>query len=362
MKKEPLYLYKGLTVKTFATILFAVYMVLTVAFGVYLYNAKTTSAQNHIDRMDPSIISVDYTEGDYTEVLVGTYIDSIKNVDIANSSFESTFYIWFAWDGATDFDPGSSFQLVGGEILSKETVSEHYTDGGENYQRYKVTASFEKHYDLTRVSLEDHLLNFYIEDSTRDSAKLRYVADTEQTAISSRVNVAGFDNSDEVQSVVKPHEYKSTYSSPSADGNRVFSQYVVGVPVARADVGFYLKIAVPFLLSVFLGLMALWSHRTGADALGLSGASFFGVVANAYIVTSYVPSNGGSFGILDMINVASLMTVLLVATVSIISLTLRSQNEDSDVAGALDLSCFAALTAGYLIFNIVVPICASSMF
>lgn len=351
----------GIPVRIIAILLFAIYLAITVGFGAYLYNIKTSSASSHADRMDASVTSVDYTEGDYTEVAVGMYIDALRNISIADSSFEAVFYLWFTWEGDPAFSPGDSFQMVGGFIDDKELVSEHYNEDGTNYQRYKVTATFDKYYDLTRVSLEDHMLNIYIEDTTRDSSRLRYVADEAQTAISSRVSIPGFENSDVVQSVVKPHEYKSTYSSPSANGNRVFSQYIVGVEIERSDAGFYLKVAVPFILSVMLGLMALWSHRTGADALGLSGASFFGVIANAYIVTSFVPSNGGSFGVMDVVNFGSLLTVLLIVCVSIVSLTIRNEEEQSDTAMTLDRSCFVALAAGYAMFNIVIPLCASSI-
>ncbi len=340
---------------------FVIYLIMSTIFGMQLHKNKAESNIHHAERMGTET-DVEYTEGDFTEVKVGLYVDSLTNINIAESEFGAVFYLWFAWEGDKDLNPGGNFQFVGGEIDPDGTslVSEHY-DGTSNYQRYKVTATFNKTYDLARVSLEDHLLNIYMEDTTRDSAKLRYVPDLEQTNISSRAKIPGFNVGEKVQLVTKPHVYRSTYSSPGADGDRVFSQLIVGIPIQRSDLGFYMKIVLPFYLSVALALMALWSHKTGADALGLSGAAFFGVVANAYVVNSIVPSNGGSFGILDMINIGSLTTVLMAVLVSIIALTIRSKDENSLRAKHIENYCFYSILVGYVIFNIVVPISASSI-
>ncbi len=340
-----------------------IYVVITGTFGFILHNNKIEAANKHAERVDPTITSATYPEGDYKEVEIGMYVESIRNVSIADSSFEAVFYLWFSWEGETSFSPGDTFQIVGGQIEEKEVVSEHYEDGGHNYQRYKVTAIVDKYYDLTRFSLEDHMMNIYIEDTTRDGAKLRYVADTDETNISSRVQIPGFEVYDGIHSAVKPHSYKSTYSSPSADGadERVFSQYIVGIPIEREDIGFFLRIIVPYFLSVLLGLFSLFAHKTDADSLGLSGASFFGVVANAYVVSALVPPNGGGFGMTDMINAVSLMSVIFIVMMSLYSLNKRNQleeGEDSEHLRAIDLAAFFAITIGYTLFSIIIPICA----
>ncbi len=350
------------SVLTVFFIITLIYLSITSVFGFVLHNNKTEAHKKHAERVDPSITSATYPDGEYTEVEIGMYVESIRDVSIADSSFEAVFYLWFTWEGETDFSPGESFQIVGGQIEDKEVVSEHYEDGGKNYQRYKVTAVVDKYYDLTRFSLEDHMMNIYIEDTTRDGAKLRYIADEEQTNISSRVQIPGFEVYDGIHSTVKPHSYKSTYSSPNADGaeERVFSQYIIGIPIEREDFGFFLRIIVPYFLSVLLGLFSLFSHKTDADSLGLSGASFFGVVANAYVVSALVPPNGGGFGMTDMINAVSLMSVIFIVVMSLYSLNKRNQfgEEESGYLRAVDLAAFFAIAIGYTLFSIVIPICA----
>ncbi len=352
---------KKIVIFILVAILF-IYLALTFLFGGILYANKADSIKSHADRVDPNVVSATYPEGDYTEVEVGLYIEALRNVSIADSTFEAVFYLWFSWQGDKEFSPGDSFQIVGGQILEKDVVSEHYNNG-DNYQRYKVTAQVDKYYDLTRFSLENHMMNIYIEDTTRDGARLRYVADSEQSNISSRAEIPGFTIYDGISTTVKPHSYKSTYSSPSAEGadERVFSQFIVGIPIDRQDMGFYLRIAIPFALSVLLGLFSLFSHRTDADSLGLSGASFFGVVANAYVVSALIPPNGGGFGLPDMINTISLMSVILVVSASLYSLNERNKLEEGDdttFLRAVDIAAFFGIGIGYAIFMIALPFCS----
>ncbi len=343
-------------------VILAFYLILTVVFSGLLYGNKVAAEQKHADRLDPTATTDVYPEGDYTEVKIGMYVESLRNISIDNSSFDAVFYLWFSWEGEKEFSPGASFQLVGGQISEKTLVSERSEDDS-HYQRYKVTATVDKYYDLTRFSLEDHMLNIYIEDTTRDGSRLRYVADVEETNISSRVSVPGFEVYDGIHSAVKPHSYKSTYSSPGAveGADRVFSQYVIGIPINRTDIGFFLRMQIPFVLSVLLGLYSLFSHRTDADSLGLSGASFFGVVANAYVVTALIPPNGGGFGLTDMIYVMSLISVLLVVTVSLYSLNARHKlGEDGDdtFIHVVDRTAFFGIGIGYAIITLALPLSA----
>lgn len=342
---------------SYAVIVIIVYMVAAISLGGMMKSARDIADANHKNRMDPSKVTAKYTEGKYTDVKVGMYLEGIRNFSIADCSFTTDFYIWFSWKGDKSLNPAEHFQVIDGSIDSKELVSEHY-DNNSNYQRVKVTASIIKFFDTTRISLEDHMLNIYIEDNKRDSSLLRFVPD-EATEISSRVKVPGYDIT-KMQQVVKPHEYKTTYSSPTANGkHRVFSEYVVGISLNRSGSGFYLKILIPFLIAISLGLATLWSRPSDTDSrFGLAGAAFFGVVANAYIVNSLVPANGNSFGLLDILSCISLLSVFLIVATSISSLNIYDKQSQPELALSLDKVAFLSIIIGLIIFNIYLPFCA----
>ncbi|MBO9609905.1 MAG: hypothetical protein J7639_28365 [Paenibacillaceae bacterium] len=335
-----------------------IYAALAVSFGLLMADNRSQAATEHKNRMDVSRTDVKYPpkKDGFTEVKVGSYLENVRNVSIADSTFSADMYIWFTWKGNKELNPGERFQTVGGHIDEKELSSEHYLDDGTNYQRYKITVTVDKVYDTTRFSLEDHMLNLYFEDKKNDGAVLNYVVDT-TSAISSRVNIPGYKVT-KFQEVVKPHEYKSTFSSPNAANgeNRVFSQYAIGISISRADLGFYFKIYFPYLLSVALGLIVLWTRPELIDTrTGLGGASFFGVVANAYVVNSLVPANGGSFGLLDVLTVSSLLSVFLIVASAIASYNMYAKQEKPELSAAFDKVVFYSIAAGFLLLSVSLP-------
>jgi hypothetical protein len=345
-----------------AILILAVYIGLTIYFGLFMSNAREQSSIDHKKRMDVTQVDAKYPpqKPNFNEVKVGSYLENIRNLSIADSSFSADLYIWFSWLGDKDLNPGDTFQIIGGKMDSKELSSEHYLDDGNNYQRYKTTVTIDKVYDTTRFSLEDHMLNIFIEDKKNDGAALNYVVG-DDSAISSRVNIPGYRVTN-FQKVVKPHEYKSTFSSPNANGlNRVFSQYAIAISINRTDWGFYFKIFFPYLMSVALGLVVLWTKPELIDArTGLGGASFFGVVANAYVVSSLVPPNGGTFGLLDVLTISSLISVFLIVAASILSYNLYAKQEKPELSIVFDRVVFFSITLGYLLLSFILPFCTYS--
>ncbi|MEK3720227.1 hypothetical protein [Paenibacillus sp. FSL H8-0034] len=342
-----------------AIVILAIYVAFTIYFGLFMSNAREQSFSDHKNRMDVTKVEVKYPpqKSAFTEVKIGSYLENIHNVSIADSTFSADLYLWFSWLGNKDLNPGETFQVIGGKMDSKELSSEHYLEDGNNYQRYKVTVTIDKVFDTTRFSLEDHMLNIYIEDKKNDGGALNYVVD-DNSAISSRVKIPGYRVTN-FQNVVKPHEYKSTFSSPNANGlNRVFSQYAIAISMNRTDWSFYFKIFFPYLLSVALGLIVLWTKPDLIDArTGLGGASFFGVVANAYVVNSLVPANGGTFGLLDILTLSSLISVFLIVVASILSYNLYRRQEKPELSMVFDKVVFFSISGGYLLLSLVIPFC-----
>jgi hypothetical protein len=345
-----------------AILILVIYAVLIIFSGLLMSNSREQSSVDHKNRMDVSHVEVNYPpkKSGFTEVKVGSYLENIHDVSMADSSFSADLYIWFSWLGNKDLNPGDTFQIIGGTIDSKELSSEHYSDDGSNYQRYKITITADKVYDTTRFSLEDHMLNINFEDKKSDGAALNYVVD-DHSAVSSRVKIPGYRVTN-FQEVVKPHEYKSTFSSPSANGSyRVFSQYAIGISIIRTDWSFYYKIFFPYLLSVALGLVVLWTKPELIDArTGLGGASFFGVVANAYVVNSLVPANEGIFGLLDVLTLSALISVFLIVTAAIVSYNLYQKQEKPELSIAFDRVVFFSITLGYLLLSVILPFCTYS--
>jgi len=138
------------------------------------------------------------------------------------------------------------------ENRKKDLQDSYSSPDGTHYQVYKVVAKVTKFFNTTRVPLDDHMLNIYIEDSEHEVNKMRYVAD--QTAnISSRVKISGYSVTG-FSTVVKPHTYKTTYGDPRVQDGKstTFSEYNFGVTIKRQGFGVYIKLFIGLYAGVLL--------------------------------------------------------------------------------------------------------------
>lgn len=326
---------------------------------------KAGAERNHQARMNPNSIEQSRTppdslptEGNFSQVKIGTYIDNIEGFSIRDSSWSANFYIWFSWTGAKDLDPGGKFVIVDGVVNKKDLLESYHSPEGVNYQKYRVTAKFMKFFDTSRVPIEGHMLNIYIEDGGRDGTKLQYIADSSSN-ISSRAkipgyNVVGFSN------VVKPHTYRSSYGDPRLSENekKTHSQYIAGIDIKRSSVGVYIKIFISLFAALALALSNFFVKPSDVGPrFSLPTAAYFGAVANSYVANSILPPSG-SFGLVDYVAAFGLSTIFLTIALSLLSNYIFVKKDDKELSLALDRIMFFTLGSCCLAANIIIPLCA----
>lgn len=352
-----------------AVVLLSIYSTAGWKISRSLADTKNVAAARHAARLDPVRAEPGKTPpdplpdtGPFATVAIGTYIDRIVNLSIRESVWEADFYVWFRWKGDPKLDPGGLFQVIDGEISSKELLDDFHAPDGTNYQRYRVKAQMTKFFDVSRFPLEDHMLNIYIEDGSRDGMQLRYAVDSGASKISSRVKVPGFDLKG-FGEVIKNHTYKSPYGDPRkpAEVKRIVSQYVMGIRLSRPGFDLYLKISLALFAALTLAFCVLFIKPTEVDPrFGLAAGAFFGAVANMYLSNAMVPDSGG-FGLIDFVNGIGLGTIFLIVAESVISLGIHSKLDDPETSRRLDRVTAAILIPCYVIINTVVA-CAAYLF
>lgn len=354
-------------VRAWIAIVALVYLGLAASAIYTVDNEKQLAKRNHTLRMDPDGVEPGRTQADplpananFTPVHLGVYLEGIEALSIRDSYWIATFYIWFRWRGDKKLDPGSTFRLVDARIENKEPMNSYSAANGEHYQSYKVVARLTKFFNTTRVPLDDHMLNIYIEDAVRDVNALRYVADP-ATNVSSRVQVPGYMLTGTRQ-VVKAHTYKTDYGDSRMVGDRrtTHSEYIFAVSVQRAGVGTYIKLFIGLFAGVLITIGSFFIRPADTGPrFGLPSAAYFGVVANTYLVNSTLPPSG-VFGLTDYVTGVGLITIFLCVVVSIVSAHFYLKLDEKGVSRELDWVASIGIGTGFLVVNIVLPVCALS--
>jgi hypothetical protein len=292
--------------------------------------------------------------GDFTPVNVGIYLDNIDTFSIRDSFWSATFYVWFRWKGEKNLDPAKGFQVDEARVDKREVVEQYADEQGMNYQRVRVVARISKAFNTTRVPLDDHMLTIGIEDAGHDGTRMRYVADPESN-ISSRVRVAGYSVGG-LQTVVKNHTYRSTYGDPRATGrSRTFTEFVAGVEVSRKSVGLYVKLLLGLFAGVMLTLASFFIRPSDTSPrFSLPTASYFGAVANSYLVSSTLPS-AGQFGMIDYVASLGLITIFACVSISLVSGYYYILKKDEAFSKVIDRTTRTTVFIAYLLANVIIP-------
>ena len=356
---------RKLFLKGWVAAIASAFLLLSLLVVVIVQGEKDHANRNHALRMSPTDVEPGKTppdplpsNTDFTEVNIGLYLEGIENLSVRDSHWSPTFYLWFRWKGDKSLDPGKNFRLVDAKIDKKELITDYSSADGNNYQLYKLIARNSKFFNTTRVPLDDHMLNIYVEDSVNDVSKLRYVVDM-STEVSSRVKIPGY-NITGFSTVVKPHTYKTTYGDPRLANNSraTFSEFNFALTIKRSGIAIYLKLFIGLFAGVLLTMCSFFIRPSDTGPrYALPSAAYFGVIANAYMTNSLLPPSS-SFGLSDLATGIGLFTISLSVVASLISGHYYLRKKEEEFSRQLDRLSWRSIGAGFLIVNIILPFCA----
>lgn len=337
--------------------------------GSKIYGDRVASESRHSERLDPDDTEEGKTGVDlsalkmsethrHQEVKVGIYLDRIIEISTKSTGWTADFYIWFKWQG-DDIDPGKTFQVIDGEIVSK-TLVEDFKDGGGRYALYRVTARITKFFNVMRYPLDDHLLTIRIEDMALPWNELRYLPDADGAVHSSRVVVPGY-RLKASRIISKPHAYKTHRGDPrmSAQTQAVYSQITYGIGLVRPDWGLYFKMIQGLFASVAIALLAFMLGPSSRERTGLGVGAFFASVGSSYVNLSQLPGIG-VVTLIDMVNGVAMLTIFLSIMGSVLSSRMAANESQRALAERFDQVSMFIFVVGFSTANIVMALLASA--
>lgn len=332
-----------------------------------LHADKVESEARHQERIDPDKTELGKTAPNYQrlngeennseQVKIGVYVDRIETISTKETLWTVDFYLWFNWQG-DKVDPGETFHVVDGEILSKELVRSS-SSGNSHYELYRIAAQISKSFNIMRYPLDHHQLTIRVEENNLQWEELQYVPDVDGTTYSSRVNIPGYVvyRSDLVN---KPHAYKSSRGDPNSPEahKAVYTQLTYALSIKRPDWGLYFKMFQGLFAAVSIALLAFLLAPASGDRIGLGVGAFFAAVANSYINLAELPGIG-RVTLTDMVNGLGMITILLTVFASIISSHLAETKGDIKTACAFDRISLVVFAVSFIAVNVAIAISAA---
>ena len=261
-------------------------------------------------------------------VTAGTYIETIKTIDVKGDNFRVLFNCWFTWEGTEELDMINNFRVYNGTI-NKMEVLEDFVENGVHYQCARIDSTISKSYWTTRFPLESYQLRIYIE-SLYPAERVNLIADTKYSGINPNLSISNF--------VLRRHAV-STYTmrydnikNDPAPQSPFHQELVTSLEVNREGIGLYIKCFIALLGTltwVFITIFICTYHRV--DPLSMIPAALFGTVANIMVGANLLP-DALRLGLLEFVNLAG-VAIIILGAITIININrIRAKRQDMDFA------------------------------
>lgn len=220
-------------------------------------------------------------------VTVGVYLNGIRSIDLKAGSVNLDLYLWLRSNGPRDLL--GSIEIMNG-VGSEKTSIVKKRIGNENYYSARIQVTAYQIFDLRKFPLDKQTLKIIIEDSEEDISSLKFVADTENTKVSSAVVLPGWQVGSARITVV-PNTYETNYGDPTfGAASSVFSRAIVEVPIEREGLGYFFKLFGTVILSASVAFLSFYIKPDDLDPrFGLGIGGIFAVVASNFVLSSMLP-------------------------------------------------------------------------
>jgi hypothetical protein len=260
------------------------------------------------------------------EVIVGTYVNKIQDLNFRENRYTLDFYIWFRWkaQGAlADYKPLDSFEIINGRIDNKASVVEKKI-GDTSYASARITATLAEAWELGHFPFDWHRSQVRIEDSSLTALDLAFVADKANSRLGDEIEMAGWTASN-FGSEVQRRLYRTNYGDTSlpTDAQSEYSRYMISWDIDRVGWGAAIKLLSTVILATAVAFVSFMVKPSDLDArFGMGVGALFAVAASAFIVSSSVPDSA-SLTVADRMHMVALGCIFLTLLLSAFCLRLE---------------------------------------
>lgn len=279
------------------------------------------------------------------EVVVGTFVNKIEDLNFRENKYIIDFYIWFRWkaDGPlADYKPLDSFEIINGRRDGMAAVVEKKI-GDTNYAIARITATIAEKWNLKEYPFDWHRTSVRIEDSVYTALDLVFVPDVNNSRLGDEIEMSGW-RAANFAATVERKTYRTNYGDISlpTDAQSEYSRFVIAWTLERTNPGAAVKLLSTVLLATAVAFVAFMVKPSDLDArFGMGVGSLFAVMASAVIASSSVPDSGG-MTLADQVHMVALAFIFVTLLLSALCLRLET-HEQEELAFRIDHWCLGVL-------------------
>ena len=286
------------------------------------------------------------------KVITGIFVNNIHSIDLKSDSFVVDFYIWFRWKNNA-LKPHETFEIINGEIQSKTSLDQKIIHG-EHYATYRVLGHIHHNWDVRKYPLDNHKIQINIEDTVNPASAMVYVADQDNTNLSSDINLSSWKLAGK-KIWASETKYFTNYGDPTIPSNAEshFSRFTLEIDMKRKGVGYFIKLFAMLFVATGVCFLSFRIKATDLDPrFGLPIGSIFAAAASEFTVVAGLPETN-DITMADWLHINSMVFIMFTILVSTISLRLCNHGKE-EKAAQVDKMLGFILPIVYVIITILI--------
>ena len=282
-------------------------------------------------------------------VRIGAFINDIYDIDLANKSFSTTFWVWFNYANP-ELDPLSTLEITSAKSV-EYGLDFTETKAGIQWSGKQVHAVIKKDWDVRRFPFDRQTMTIDLEESDKDIGELVYLADTANTGLDSELQISNW-KIEYFGLQTRSKKYQTTYGDPELTNGSAYAHATISVSIKRKSWGLFFSLFTGLYVSFFISTLVFFIDPIHVDPrFGLSVGALFAAVGNKYIVDSILPQST-TFTLVDKLHILTYVFLLLCIVLSVISLRIW-KNGQMARSKRFDHRAYFLIVVSYILINIV---------
>jgi len=298
------------------------------------------------------------------DVVFGTYVTSVYNVDSDRSVFSADVWVWsksklpFKYNIKENLDISylsSQYRFLSSGYLSEVLPEKKF------YSMQKIQGTFLHDFDLAKFPFDRQKLKIYFEDSSMNLSELQFSPDRASN-YDPELEIDGW-RIINVTSNIDSKKYKTDFGVSTNPIDKEYSRISLEITIKRDSPLIFFKITLGLFAAVLVAMFSTFMNTESDDLysarLGLLGATLLAVVVNQQFADSKVGQTT-TVTLIDTLHMLGFTIVFLLFIASIFSrklhlspiLALRPVVFDRALFG-VSLSIFSLLSL-FLIWSAVI--------
>jgi hypothetical protein len=321
------------------------FILTAVAFFMFSASTLTVGQEQAATPAEPTAPAFSKPE----KVLVGAYINDIKEVDLASNSYNVDMYVWLRWKNP-EIDPSVTMEAMNprdawmtAKRLNEQPIK---LEDGSYYNIIRYLGMFSSKLNVSKYPFDEQVLTMIFEEQQLSTKDLEFVADQEGSVANPELAIPGWTPKPLVVRVSnKPY---STSWGLDGDNTDAYSRVYIELPVARPVVASAIKLFFPLLIVLAMGVFVFFLRpRMVESKISLAATVLLTLVALQFTTMSALPS----VSYLTMVEFIYAVSFIFTVYVLVVSLMTAWSPRDPESVEAVQFDRRAATIGlvGYVI-------------